>query len=354
MAPSPSRRESPAASACWPRPTPGWRWKKASSSACSRATVVAPPKTSASRERCAAQRAGRTRRGARPRTVVAVMSLAPLRRSRLSERSGCPGLRLASYEEQDGDDEEAQAGGSVGWRVDSDQEPRNAEQDRDRDGRARMAVERNPRRDRRDYESHASDAAEDTEGANQDVLGEVLDQVFPQRLVRLRESVQLVDQNPDADPLEHLPRAVEDDEGHERDSADPRCGPLDAAQEQKDGDGHQGDEEHHPDVDHQEARHVVLRIQVDLVALPAGTEEEQNRPQERDADQEGEFSRAEGAGLVGDRPGALGVISGRHHLRSEGGHRRSFRTARAGPKSSWDIACADACRGGPLSDVGGK
>lgn len=61
-----------------------------------------------------------------------------------------------------------------------------------------MAVERNPRRDHRDYESQASDAAEDTEGANQWVFGEVLDQVFPQRRLRLWESFQLVDQNPDA------------------------------------------------------------------------------------------------------------------------------------------------------------
>jgi hypothetical protein len=51
-----------------------------------------------------------------------------------------------------------------------------------------MAVERNPRRDHRDYESQASDAAEDTEGANQWVFGEVLDQVFPQRRLRLWES----------------------------------------------------------------------------------------------------------------------------------------------------------------------
>src|SRR5215218_3732387 len=82
-----------------------------------------------------------------------------------------------------------------------------------------MAVERNPGRDHRDYESQASDAAEDTEGANQWVFGEVLDQVFPQRRLRLWKSFQLVDQNPDADSLQRLPGAVEDDEGDKRDSA---------------------------------------------------------------------------------------------------------------------------------------
>jgi hypothetical protein len=101
---------------------------------------------------------------------------------------------------------------------------------------------------------------------------------------RLRESVELVGQNRDADSLQRFPRAVEDDEGHKRDSADRRGGPLDAAQEQVDDDGDQGDEEHHPDVDHLEARHVVAHIEVDHVAGPAGMEEEQNRPQERDAD----------------------------------------------------------------------
>ena len=58
-----------------------------------------------------------------------------------------------------------------------DPQPRNAEQDRDGDRRVRVAVERNPRRDRRDYESDASDADEHAEGADQGVFGEVLDQV---------------------------------------------------------------------------------------------------------------------------------------------------------------------------------
>ena len=94
-----------------------------------------------------------------------------------------------------------------------------------------MAAEGNPSRDRRDNEPETSDAAEDTEGANQDVVGEVVDQVCPRRPFGLRESVQLVDQNPDADPLQHLPGAVEDDEGHERDPADSGSGAFDAAQE---------------------------------------------------------------------------------------------------------------------------
>jgi hypothetical protein len=68
-------------------------------------------------------------------------------------------------------------------------------------------------------------------GADQWVFGEVLDQVFPQRRLRLWESFQFVDQNPDADSLQRLPGAVEDDEGHKRDPADPRSGPLNAAQE---------------------------------------------------------------------------------------------------------------------------
>ena len=154
-----------------------------------------------------------------------------------------------------------------GWTVIS-----NAEQHRDGDRRSRMAVEGEPRRDRGDDEAQASDAAEDAKGANEGVLGEILDQVLSEPAFRLRESLHLVDQDPHADPLQRLPRAVEDDERHQRDSADSRGGTFDAAQEQEDGNGHQGNEEHHPHVDHQEARHVVLRIQVDLRTVPAGME----------------------------------------------------------------------------------
>ena len=54
------------------------------------------------------------------------------------------------------------------------------------------------------------------------------------------ESVHLVDENADADPLQRLPGAVEDDEGHERDPANLGSGAFDAAQQQIEHGGEQG------------------------------------------------------------------------------------------------------------------
>ena len=88
-----------------------------------------------------------------------------------------------------------------------DQGARDAEQDRDGYGRAGVAVKRDPGRDHGDHESHAAEADEHTEGTDQGVFGEVLDQLCPQRLAGLRQSLQLVDENPDADPL-HTSQAL--------------------------------------------------------------------------------------------------------------------------------------------------
>ena len=105
------------------------------------------------------------------------------------------------------------------------------------------------------------DAAEHTEIANENVVGEVVDQICPRRALGLRELVHLIDQNPDAHALQRLPGAVEDDEGTSA------IRPIwarrfDAAQEQKDHGGEQGDEEHHPDVNNHPGCHLVLQLRV--------------------------------------------------------------------------------------------
>jgi hypothetical protein len=84
-----------------------------------------------------------------------------------------------------------------------------------------------------------------------------------------------------------------DAEGDERDPAHARRGPLDPAQEQIDRRGHQGDEEHHPDVHHERGGHLVLEIQVDLIGLALWMEEEQDRPGERHSNDEGGFAAAD-------------------------------------------------------------
>jgi hypothetical protein len=65
------------------------------------------------------------------------------------------------------------------------------------------------------------------------VLGKVLDQICPGRLFHFRESLHRVDENAVANPLQRLKGAVEDDEGDERDPANPRSSALDAAQQRE-------------------------------------------------------------------------------------------------------------------------
>ena len=87
------------------------------------------------------------------------------------------------------------------------------------DRRTGVAAEGNARCDRCGTQGETSDVAENTEIANENVVGEVGDQICPGRPFRLRESVHLVDENADADPLQRLPGAVEDDERQKRDPA---------------------------------------------------------------------------------------------------------------------------------------
>jgi hypothetical protein len=159
-----------------------------------------------------------------------------LRRSRRCARSGRLGARLASHEEQNRGDEQGQTDGPVGWGMGRDQESRKAEQSRDGEGHAGVAAEGDPGRDRCGYQSQASDRGEDTEFANERALGEILDQVRPRPTFRVRESVDLVDENGVGRPLQGLPRAVEDHEGHKRDPANACRGAFDPAHEEIDHD----------------------------------------------------------------------------------------------------------------------
>ena len=110
-----------------------------------------------------------------------------------------------------------------------DQEPRQAEQDRDEEGRTGMAAEGNPSRDCCGYEGDAPDGDEDTKSAKEDVVSESLDQGCPHRPFSFRECVYLVAENAEPNPIQRLLGAVENDVGHKRDSADECGGPLDAS-----------------------------------------------------------------------------------------------------------------------------
>jgi hypothetical protein len=88
-------------------------------------------------------------------------------------------------------------------------------------------------------------------------------------------------------------------ERSERDSADPRRGSIEAAQEDMHDDGHERDEEQHPEVDDERRRHLVVEIEVHLLAISRGVKEQQDRPQSGTPIIEAS-SRAENA-----RPGAL-------------------------------------------------
>jgi hypothetical protein len=88
--------------------------------------------------------------------------------------------------------------------VGRDQEAGEAEQGRNGERRTGVATEGNPSPDRCGDQRETSDAAEDTEIADENVVGEVVDQIGPRRPFGLRESVHLVDENADADPLQQL------------------------------------------------------------------------------------------------------------------------------------------------------
>ena len=117
-----------------------------------------------------------------------------------------------------------------------------------------------------------------------------------------RKTVRLVDENADADPLQQLERAVEDDEHREADSAHLRGGTLDTPQEQIDRRGEHGNEQQHPHVDDHPPGHLVVQILVDLVALAARMEEQQDRPRKRHTDHEHQFLPTEGSTLHRSRP----------------------------------------------------
>lgn len=63
-----------------------------------------------------------------------------------------------------------------------------------------MAAEGNSSRDCCGDERDASDADEDTESANEDVVGVLLDHGRPCRPFRLRQLIHLVAENAEADP----------------------------------------------------------------------------------------------------------------------------------------------------------
>ena len=155
-----------------------------------------------------------------------------------------------------------------------------------------MAAKSDAGRDRGDDERDASDADEDAETANEVVLPVVLDHGCPRRPLLFRKSVDRVAENAEADAVHRLPGAVEDDVERKRDSADCRGRALDAAQKHVDHDGHQWDEEQHPNVDHQHARHLVLQVAIELVALPSWVKEQQDRPGKRHPNQKHELTAA--------------------------------------------------------------
>jgi hypothetical protein len=84
--------------------------------------------------------------------------------------------------------------------VGRDEEAGDGEHGGDGDRRTGVAAEGNARCDRCGNQGETSDAAENTEIANENVVGEVGDQICPGRPFGLWESVQLVDENADADP----------------------------------------------------------------------------------------------------------------------------------------------------------
>ena len=139
-----------------------------------------------------------------------------------------------------------------------------------------------------------ADAGEDAEAADEDVVGELVDQGGPRSLLASREAVHVLDEDAGADAQQHLIGAVEHDEGHQCDPADTRSGALDAAQQQVDRHRHQWDEQHHPDVDDQPGRDLVLHVRVgDGLTAPGRVEEEQHRPGERYPDQERDLGGGE-------------------------------------------------------------
>ena len=125
------------------------------------------------------------------------------------------------------------------------------------------------------------------------MLGEGLDQVSPGCLVHLWKSLDLVDESANADPLQQLKGAVEDDEEHKSDPAHQRRGTLDAAHEDEDHGSEEGNEQHHSDVDDHPPGHLGVQVLVDLIALSAGVKEEQDRPGQRHANQKRKLLTAE-------------------------------------------------------------
>ena len=184
----------------------------------------------------------------------------------------------------------------------ADQERGDAEQDGHRKGCSSATAEGDPGGDHRRHQCDVPDAYEDSEIAKEDVLCEVLGQVLTCRLIDSRLPVQVVNESADPDSLQRLEGAVEDDEWYERNPADPRRSPLNIAHEHINRSGKQRDEDQHPDVDHEESIHHVLQIQIDRVGLPAGMEEEEDRPRRWHAKDEGNFTAAQTLARHGRSP----------------------------------------------------
>jgi hypothetical protein len=159
----------------------------------------------------------------------ATLGAALLCGSRLCERTGCPGSRLASHESQDGGDELGRcvrrAGVSMIRNPDRPSKTateRGAPALRRRATPAAMAAVISPR---------PPMGAKTPNSRTRGLSAKSWTKSAPRRPFRLRKSVDLVDESAVGGPLQGLPRAVEDDEGHERDPAHAGRGAVDSAQQ---------------------------------------------------------------------------------------------------------------------------
>ena len=210
----------------------------------------------------------------------------PARRGRTTGGWQWSRLRIgAPQQEHRAHGEERKSGGSEGRWVCGDEEPGETEDPRGPRWRPRVA-ERDARSDGPGHQRDAADHREHPEVANERALGELLDQGGAEELVILRQGGHLVDEHPVGDSLQHLPGAIEDGKADEPDPADPRCGGVDAPEQDCERKCHQRDEHHCSDVDDQHSRPVAVQVGVDLLAVTSRVKQQEDRPGDRHPDDE--------------------------------------------------------------------
>ena len=134
--------------------------------------------------------------------------------------------------------------------------------------------------------------ADQLEGPDDPGVDELLGELGAGRLFGCRQSVHLVHEQARADPDQRLPCRVEEDEQCECDPADACRDAPDAAEQHVHHRCHEGDEHQGRHVHAHPRGHVVGHDGVEVLALAGRVEEEEHRPGQRDANQEGDFCAA--------------------------------------------------------------